>query len=112
MKHTPAPWTFTEFQADWRDKPSCFIHQADNAPFTGNYSDVAETVRNENIEIQRANARLIAAAPELLEALQAAVDCGMVPVSSVKDGGASKYSIHVRVADQIRKVIAKATGES
>ena len=48
---------------------------------------------------------------ELLEALQAAVDVGLVPVSSLKDGGASKHSAQVRVADQIRAAIAKATGE-
>lgn len=56
--------------------------------------------------------RLIAAAPELLAALEAAVACGMVPVSTAKDGGASAHSIQVRVADQIRAAIAKATGEN
>lgn len=57
-----------------------------------------------------ANARLIAAAPDMLSALSAAVESGMVPVSSMKDGGASKYSRQVEVADQIRAAIAKATG--
>lgn len=57
-----------------------------------------------------ANARLIAAAPELLEALLEAVECGMVPISSVKDGGASTHSRQVRCADMIRAAIAKATG--
>lgn len=58
----------------------------------------------------RKNADLIAAAPELLEALKAAVDCKMVPITSAKDGGAAKHSIQVQVADQIRAAIAKATG--
>ena len=57
-----------------------------------------------------ANARLIAAAPDLLEALQAAVECGMVPISSVSDGGASRHSRQVQVADMIRAAIQKATG--
>lgn len=56
------------------------------------------------------DARLTSAAPELLEALQAAIDCGMVPISSAKEGGASTHSRQVHVADQIRAAIAKATG--
>ena len=58
-----------------------------------------------------ADAHLIAAAPDLYEAIQAAIDCGMVPVSSAEDGGASKYSKQVQVADQIRAALAKARGE-
>jgi hypothetical protein len=54
--------------------------------------------------------RLIAAAPDLLAALQAAIECGMVPVSSVAEGGAVKYIRQVHVADQIRAAIAKAEG--
>lgn len=49
---------------------------------------------------------------ELLDALQAAVSCGMVPTTTAKEGGASAYSEQVRVADQIRAAIAKATGET
>lgn len=61
---------------------------------------------------QTANARLIAAAPELLEALQEAIACGMVPTSSAKEGGASAHSRQVRCADMIRAAIAKATGST
>ena len=50
-------------------------------------------------------------AQELYDALVAAVDCGMVPISSAKDGGAARHSRQVHVADQIRAAIAKATGE-
>jgi len=41
----------------------------------------------------------------LREALLAAVDCGMVPSSSAKDGGAVRYSKQVKVADQIRAAL-------
>jgi len=49
----------------------------------------------------------LAQVARLREALQAAVDCGMVPVSSAKDGGAVRYSRHVQVADQIRAALAE-----
>lgn len=49
----------------------------------------------------------LAQVARLREALQAAVDCGMVPVSSAKDGGAVRYSRHVQVADQIRATLAE-----
>lgn len=56
--------------------------------------------------------QVFAAAPELLEALECAVACGMVPTSSQKDGGASAKASQVIVADMIRAAIAKATGEA
>lgn len=48
---------------------------------------------------------LLAERDALREALQAAVDCGMVPKSSAKDGGANRYSEQVRVADLIRAAL-------
>lgn len=56
-----------------------------------------------------ADASLTEAAPELLKALQAAIDCGMVPQSTAEDG-AVRHSRHVQVADMIRAAITKATG--
>ena len=47
---------------------------------------------------------------ELLAALVAAIECGIVPSSSAKEGGAAKYARQVIVADQIRDAIAKAKG--
>ena len=47
---------------------------------------------------------------DLLAALEAAVDCGMIPSTSASEGGASKYARQVIVADQIRAAIAKAKG--
>jgi len=43
-------------------------------------------------------------------AIQAAIDCGMVPTTSASEGGASRYAEQVIVADRLRQVIAKATG--
>ena len=50
----------------------------------------------------------MAAAPDLLAALEAAVACGMVPISSAAEGGAVRHSKQVQVADMIRAAIAKA----
>ena len=72
--HTPGPWAFSRW--DQYGDTRFYIAQADVAPYTPNFSDVAtliaETVSIERVAIQEANARLIAAAPELLEAL---LDC-------------------------------------
>jgi hypothetical protein len=44
---------------------------------------------------------------ELERILTAAVDCGMVPISSAKDGGAASHSLQVKVADLIRDVLVE-----
>lgn len=71
-QHTPGPWTYSRW--DQFGDARFYVAQAEGAPYTPNYSDVAtlitETVSDERTAIQEANARLIAAAPELLAALQ------------------------------------------
>ena len=47
---------------------------------------------------------------ELEEAIQAAFDCGMIPISTASDGGAARHSKQVRVADMLRKVMEKDDG--
>jgi hypothetical protein len=51
-------------------------------------------------------------AHKMLEALQAAIACGMVPSTSARDGGAAKFSEQVRVADMIRDAVAQAEGSA
>lgn len=67
---TPGPWRFDE-QTTLSGGPVFYIAQDDNAKYTPNYSDVSQTCSGELKHIQKANAQLIAAAPDLLEALQA-----------------------------------------
>ena len=64
FKGTPGPWGIADIDDGWKD---CVSSRSAN----GNVIAVAE---NENREIAEADARLIAAAPELLEALQCIVD--------------------------------------
>ena len=74
-KHTPGPWAYSTSQEGWSYTVNIF--QADNAAPTDGWSDVAyiiKTCAGEQQAIQEANARLIAAAPELLDALNAAED--------------------------------------
>jgi hypothetical protein len=106
-----------------------FIRETEKCLFTGRkrvekwtqYSRYYPTIEEAQSAIYERNAakaqrkaenRVRDAAPELLKALEAAVECGIVPVSSVADGGASKHSQQVIVADQIRAAIAKAKGEA
>lgn len=42
----------------------------------------------------------------LLEAVNAAFECGMVPTSTAKKGGASKHARQVVVADMLRDALA------
>jgi hypothetical protein len=60
-QHTPAPWKI------WRDMDS-----REPLAIVGPSGDFTATIAMENTQAQ-ANARLIAAAPELLEALQATI---------------------------------------
>lgn len=48
---------------------------------------------------------------DLLAALEAAVECGMVPSSSASEGGANRHAKQVHVADQIRAAISKVKGD-
>lgn len=113
-KHTPGPWVYSPDYRYDRDRTT----GSEVVELVGYdvASEQSPVIGCEGIEAwfpnAEANARLIAAAPDLLEALLEAIDCGMVPISSAKEGGASAYSRQVRCADMIRAAIAKARGES
>lgn len=85
--HTPGPWTFSRW--DEYGDTRFYVAQADGAPYTPHYSDVAtliaETVSSERKAIQEANARLIAAAPEMLQLLMDLYEHGEVDPCRVND---------------------------
>ena len=86
-KHTPGPWRFEPHSVD----SNYMLIYCSNTPGEG------DNVRG---YCGAANARLIAAAPDLLEALQRLIESG--DVRDAGEAGALK---------QARAAIAKATGE-
>lgn len=90
MKHTPGPW-----RADWDDNGQWYVEPlgVTGSALRGDSGDC----------IEAANAHLIAAAPELLEALQALR--GWLQARTSLDSG----EIH-SMKRSIEPVIAKATG--
>jgi hypothetical protein len=107
-KHTPGPWCTGEpFETFPGAGLRFHISQAEGAPYTPHYSDVAqcvaETISSEILAIQRANANLIAAAPSMLAALEIADKfCGSLTSDECPD------SVHI----PIRAALAKARGET
>lgn len=104
VKHTPGPWKY---------------HEELGAQFSmvGNSDYVVAGIPNEtwtgcedDLPIQRANARLIAAAPDLLEALETAAShvCSLL-CPSVKRTG--EEWTHSKECEQVRAAIAKAKGK-
>lgn len=95
-QHTPAPWTA---QNDGRDIIS--IQHSNNAPGAISMTLAKVTARMTWRSQAEANARLIAAAPDLLEALKAC-DEAMSYMS--------EYDIPITLPDMVKAAIAKAIG--
>ena len=107
MTHSPSPWRRAGENSGhiWAPDGDGVVQVA----IVGAYS--SRDILSFNRERWDADARLISAAPEMLEALEAAIECGMVPNPSWRAVGANSH--HVRqahVADMIRAAIAKAKG--
>ena len=102
--HTPGPW-----QWYWRVgehlKADCGVfHEVRE----GQAVAVCRAPQYAGQRQWEADARLIAAAPEMYEALLAILP--FIPISSASEGGAAKFSANVRAADQVRAAIDKAEG--
>ena len=105
-KHTPGPW-FVEADGAGVYVMTETMMVASPSPMDRHPTDSDEYIDGPETE---ANARLIAAAPDLLDALQAIEP--FIPTTSAADGGAAAYSANVRAADMVRAAIAKATGSA
>jgi hypothetical protein len=94
-QHTPAPWTANASGLIYRQVSD----DDDGAPFV---CDVCDNPL-EYTDQERANARLIAAAPDLLEALELCEDV-LAELARLDDGTPSISALHAA-----RAAIAKAT---
>lgn len=85
----------------------CFLSWEPDARVLGNVRS-ADAVRAIREMWGKANTPVTppATVAALVEALEAAVDCGLVPKSSAAEGGAMRFSRQVGVADQIRAALA------
>ena len=93
-KHTPGPWAY-------HNTPTPFIYvNAGGLPICQIYTS---TAHGQSMGEQFANARLIAAAPELLEALKAC--------AAVCAGETTNKRGLISALEQARAAIAKATVE-
>ena len=102
MNHTPGPWAIV-------DRDDALVIQTESPSKTkygaSRYACLSGFDRHDEKQYAeaKANARLIAAAPDLLEVLQELSD-------SAKYW--SEYDVPVGIVDRIRQAIQKATGET
>ena len=116
-QHTKGPWTAHVGQFDYADnvgsRPVTF-GEDDNVGRVCVVSAIAERKRSTPYnapDLERdANARLIAAAPDLLEALKALLEHIEIEFEGAEDA-ADAYGITADM-DRARAAIAKATGEA
>lgn len=107
-KHTPMPWTTIRCE----DGMEVLTHDAESICVVKHYGDPYDSKREE------ANARLIAAAPELLDALKDAADqLFRLALADAHrwtgDANRTKALEHAnKVCAPARAVIAKATGNT
>lgn len=112
-KHTPGPWIIKRNPADC---PMPFEISGQFHGETGHCGHVCNVFIHEDRRdsTELANARLIAAAPEMLEELQYLVDdCIEVVEREYADGTVyevEQIEAYVQTVKRIRELIAKATG--
>mgnify|MGYP001260829464 CR=1 FL=1 len=97
-KHTPGPWTVRRSMPE--DGYDCWFISA--CPLPNREVDIGDVAGGYPHEQKEANARLIAAAPELLAALSA----------MLTHMGMDEDEWNKPTYDQARAAIAKATGEA
>ena len=118
QQHTPGPWevigqhVFTKLGATNAHGSKAHDRGGWNIATINPWACTNQDGEDEDMPVSEtmANACLIAAAPELLEALEAILP--FIPNTSASEGGAARFSANVAAADKVRAAIAKARGES
>ena len=112
-KHTPGPWRVRPEAANWRavcDALGCSAYEAVLSDDTAVALVVAHGSRPGNVPPTNHNARLIAAAPELLEALRKLLaDAENVRRVMLREAGIGM--VDENALDAARAAIAKAEGK-
>lgn len=118
MTHTPAPWEiFAGTYCGFEKTDICTIFGVERMPTedglgVGYCTIIAKCDESERLERQTANARLIAAAPELLEALELTLSHVSAYYLSLEDDGEEQDCLMREVIEPAQKAIVKAKGES
>ena len=84
---------------------TCIVHPSRDR--ASKYKARSMFIEHANQRLASDNVLLEAENKALREAMQAAFDCDMIPISTASDGGAARHSEQVRVADMLRKVMEK-----
>lgn len=112
-KYTPGPWVYcTDKYCDWgtvmnRDKNAVIANA--NSPGVGEVE--RDKARKDGYDPYESNARLIAAAPELLEALDALIESPIVSGMSAAILNEAVLKNVISPFDNAKSAIAKAKGE-
>jgi len=105
MKHTQGPWKISGCDMEYERFNNVKYYNKIISCADESWPMLLEVYERENIKEQKANARLIAAAPDLLEACQFAFE-NLKPKGNIK----KDFSGHNAIAT-LSRAIAKATKE-
>lgn len=108
-KHTPGPWMMPHF-ADDSATCNCTSVLSDSQHGMGCIATVPHGDENEPLEIAKANARLIAAAPDLLEALKDLLTITIDLRAKVAAAGVATSFAELEAITYAETAIAKAEG--
>ena len=103
-KHTPGPWTATKFNPVTGEIDDCYLYVEPGIA-------VIERKVKGHDQHDTGNARLIAAAPDLLEAAQLALQIAESWIHDQLDGTSSIDGALLHL-DPVRAAIARARGEA
>lgn len=112
-KHTPGPWSFVDHS--WCDKSIyASLHETSERRIASLH--LAEDASEDEEAVEVANARLIAAAPDLLEALreaEAALEVAIGRMMQLGDVKPRDFKTSEQLAlVAVQRAIAKATGSA
>lgn len=105
FKGTPGPWSVPHFASDDVSCECGYVFSESQSGF-GAVASVPFGGENESYEQAKANAKLIAAAPELLKALEALTEDRLFYIEGDTSG---QMNVTVAAYEAARAAIAKAT---